>query len=130
MLFILEDNEDRTKAFESALGDIPYHIEKTVPEAIEWLSKHGDDVTIFSLDNDLYVENYDGEIGEGLELCEFIIANFKQVPIIVHTSNSNAATMMKMICAEAKWEFIRIVPYNCMDWILETWIETVKRLIL
>jgi len=126
MLFILEDNDDRINGFKEVLHDAPYHIERTVPEAITWLTDNVDKISLFSLDNDLYVPEFDGDPGEGWQLCEWIITNMDKVPLITHTTNSHAAVKMEMMCEDAGWSFQRIVPYNGFDWIWETWIGIVE----
>ncbi len=126
MIFILEDNDDRISHFRSALGGRDYHIERTVPEAIAWLSGHQAKVTLYSLDNDLVVLDFDGDEGEGWQLCEWIIANASKAPIICHTTNSHAGTKMEMVCSDAGWDYQRVVPYNSFEWISRTWIHVIE----
>lgn len=126
MLFILEDNEDRIAGFRQELGSTPHHIERTFPEARDWLAERGAEVDFFSLDNDLYLADYEGEEGEGWQLCEWILANLEPRPIIVHSTNTHASQRMKMACEEAGWDFHRVVPYLGMQWIGEAWIEKVR----
>ena len=132
MLFILEDNDDRIQTFARVLGDMPHHIERTVPQAINWLKANINDINLCSLDNDLYVPEYDGEEGEGWQLCEWLMTQYHAMPIITHTTNSHVAVKMQMMCEKAERDFIRIVPYNGFDWIGESWIvvvmDTLKRL--
>jgi len=59
VLFILEDADARIARFRKVLGEIPHHIERTVPEAKQWLEEHGDTVALYSLDNDLYLPDFD-----------------------------------------------------------------------
>ena len=128
MLFILEDNADRIQHFQAALGTRPHHIERTVPEAREWLAEHAPEVTLYSLDNDLYVPDYDGEPGEGWELFEWMRENVPERPVIVHTTNSHAATKMEMGAEADGWDIHRVVPFMGMEWIGKRWIETVREL--
>jgi len=129
MIFILEDNDDRIAAFKEVLGDLPHHFERTVPQAISWLEQHKDQVILYSLDNDLIVMDFDGDEGEGWELCDWILANAPRMPIICHTTNSHAAWKMECACSEAKWRFERVAPYLAFEWIAESWIQTVKNVI-
>lgn len=64
MLFILEDNDERIAGFRNALGDQDHHMERTVPEALVWLRQHKGKVTLYSLDNDLVLLDYEGDDGE------------------------------------------------------------------
>ncbi len=129
MLFILEDNDERIDGFEDVLGDLPHHIERTVPESIEWLTQHKERVTLYSLDNDLIVLDFDGDEGEGWELCEWILANAPPTPIITHTTNSPAAAKMALACSDAGRRFHRVVPFNGIEWIAKVWFPAVKTLI-
>ena len=96
MIFILEDNEERITHFGQELGSTDHHVERTVPEAIQWLSERSAEVILYSLDNDLYVPEYEGEEGEGWELCEWMLPNVRMTPIVVHSSNSHASIRMEM----------------------------------
>jgi len=129
MLFILEDDHDRTTAFKRAIVDRPHHVERTVPEAIAWLRRHKDEVTLYSLDNDLIVPDYDGDEGEGWQLCKWILANAVKRPIICHTTNSPAGEKMKLACSDAEWPFQRVVPYNGSEWIAGAWIGVVEEML-
>ncbi len=117
MIFILEDNYERIENFKMALASIESHIERTVPESIEWLNSDFKRVCLFSLDNDLYVPEYEGDAGEGWQLCEWIISNSYKRPLLIHTTNVIAATKMEMKCTSAGWQCMRIPPYNSFEWI-------------
>ena len=129
MIFILEDNNERIENFKAALAleHIDSHVEKTVPESIEWLSKN-EGCIIFSLDNDLYVPDYDGNEGEGWMLCKWIVANMTKRPVLIHSSNINAVDKMKGICEKAGWDCNAVPPYNDVSWIHESWIKAIKNI--
>ena len=129
MIFILEDNYERIENFKIALGTIESHIERTVPEAIEWLSNNDKRISLFSLDNDLYMPEYDGDEGEGWELCEWLILNTSKRPLLIHTTNISAATKMEMACADAGWHCLRVPPYNGFEWIHQSWIDAIREFI-
>jgi len=129
MIFILEDNLDRIANFKNALGMIEHHIERVVPAAIEWLARNKDHVTLYSLDNDLVVPDYDGDEGEGWQLCEWMLENAPKRSIILHTTNSHAAIKMEMMCQDADWTTQRVVPFNDMGWIHDEWVHVVERLL-
>ena len=129
MIFILEDNDDRIEGFQGLLGDTHHHIERVVPEATEWLKANKGQIVLYCLDNDLYVPDYEGDEGEGWQLCEWILNNAPRVPIVVHSTNAHAATKMQMACDEAGWDFHRIVPYFGTQWIEEVWIGKVRGLL-
>ena len=129
MIFILEDNDERIAGFEDTLEGLPCHFERTVPQAISWPEQHKDEVTLYSLDNDLIVDGFDGDEGEGWELCDWILANALKAPVICHTTNTHAAWKMESACAEAGWDFYRVTPYLAFEWIAESWIRTVRSII-
>lgn len=129
MIFILEDNDDRIAGFHEQLGAVPHHVERTVPDAIAWLSEHDAQVTLYCLDNDLYVPDFDGDPGEGWQLCDWLLANRAKAPILVHSTNSNAATRMELAAGVAGWELQRVAPYLGMQWIGESWIAAVHAIV-
>ena len=129
MIFILEDNYDRIENFRIALGAIENHTERTVPDAINWLSSNVNSGILFSLDNDLYVPEFEGDEGEGWQLCEWILSNSRKCPLIIHTTNFTAAAKMETACTDAGWNFMRIIPYNGFDWIHQSWIKAVREMI-
>ena len=88
------------------------------PPNLEFDTEGGDRYAVAS-------EGFDGDEGEGWELCEWILANSGVVPIITHTSNSHAAVRMELACMESAWPFRRVVPYNVLDWIEEKWVGVV-----
>ena len=126
MIFILEDNDDRIAYFKKAIGEISHHIEKTVPEAIEWLSQHSNKVRLYSLDNDLILPEYEGDEGEGWQLCEWILDNANKTPIICHTTNRFARGKMEIACADAGWQLIIVPPFNDVEWIETDWIKAIN----
>ena len=102
------------------LGYIACHVEKTVPESIDWLSRNEGEILHFSLDNDLYVPEYHGDAGEGWKLCEWILANLTKHPLQIHSTNIHAADKMRNACNRAGWECRTIPPYNGFEWIHES----------
>jgi len=124
VLFILEDADARIARFRKVLGEIPHHIERTVPEAKQWLEEHGDTVALYSLDNDLYLPDFEGDPGEGWQFCEWLLERGVEATIITHTSNGSAATMMRMACERAEHPFFRVVPVG--GWAEGVWIERVE----
>ncbi len=129
MIFILEDNEDRIRAFAEALSNVPHHVERTVPKAIEWLSLHMDRVKLCTLDNDLTVIGSDGTEGEGWQLLEWLLKCPSNTSVIIHTSNFLAATKMELMMEEAGRDYRRVVPYGGYVWISESWIWAVSELL-
>ena len=127
MIFILEDNNQRIGNFKMALGAIESHFEKTVPDAIKWLLRCDHRIRLFSLDNDLYVPECGGDEGEGWQLCEWLIANTAKRPLVIHTTNINAAARMETACADGGWQYRRVPPYDGFRWIHQSWIDAVQR---
>jgi len=129
MIFILEDNESRIARFSETLGVMPHRIERTVADSMEWLSINGSDVSVYSLDNDLYLPGTDGDPGEGWQLCSWMTKTQQKAPVVIHSSNSDAAFRMMGICTKAGWECSRVVPLDHLDWISKSWRWEIVRLI-
>ena len=129
MVFILDDDPGRIGAFQRVLDGQTYHIERTVPEAVSYLESNQQTVSLYSLDNDLYVPDYPGDPGEGWQLCEWILSNCLPKPLICHSSNPNAAVRMELACQAAGWEYVRMVPCLGHSWIEASWIHRIKSLL-
>ncbi len=130
MLFILEDDEDRRDLFtlclESELPDLHYHIEETAPEAIAWLEQNHQNITLYSLDHDLYVPEYDGDAGDGRDVVFWIVQNASPRFTVIHTSNSRCGSSMINTMEENGWHCHWIVPYQDLYWITHNWIQKIK----
>jgi hypothetical protein len=50
--------------------------------------------------------------------------------VVIHSTNSAAATGMEMVLQEAQWQTRRVVPFGDLEWIPTQWFRAVRRAIV
>ncbi|MBL8808907.1 MAG: response regulator [Planctomycetaceae bacterium] len=138
-IVILEDNMDRRAAMTDVLEDLfpgaaveYFAVARTM---IEHLDSTGlFDIALISLDNDLdMVASHDGRMadaGDGIEVAEWLVTRPAVVPVLVHTTNSEAGHKIEELLGSNGWTYSRVVPYGGETWISEVWRSTVRTLIV
>lgn len=101
---------------------------------IDYLGKHIHECIAIALDHDLEMKrDRDGrcvDCGTGREVADYL-ANIDPVcPIIIHTTNSDAATGMIRVLKERRWKIRRVLPCDDMQWINDAWFPAVRRAIV
>ena len=137
MIAILDDEHDRIAAMMPLLQRLfPGRTLKTfdnAPDMIVWLRDHLVECILLCLDHDLGPNRTrSGSVfdpGSGRDVADFIATSPPVCPVIIHTTNSMAAPGMEMVLSDAGWSCSRVVPYGHIDWIGESWIEEVQRLL-
>ena len=51
-------------------------------------------------------------------------------PVVIHTSNSQAALGMELVLKDAGWKTRRVVPFADTDWIQTDWFPAIRRAIV
>lgn len=134
-IVILEDNADRRAVMRACAADRFYTFDvqffDTAAAAIAYLRTNLADVLVISLDNDLdLVAGSDGrpvDAGEGREVAEFLAARAPVCPVVIHTSNADAAVSMTEALRAAGWKTKRVVPMDDTKWIEDDWFFAVRR---
>ncbi len=135
---ILEDNLERKAAMLDCLQDKFYQFEKKFfdnpADMIDFLKDHLQDTIAISLDHDLELipapEGKATDPGTGREVADFLAQKSPSCPVIIHTSNSTAASGMEMVLQEANWKTFRVCPCGDLDWIADQWIRTLRQAIV
>lgn len=141
-IVILEDNLGRQKAMQTEidelLPDAVFFFFNSARAMIEWLEywlfpPHVGPPALISLDHDLevFIEP-DGQLldpGDGRDVATYLATRTPFCPVIVHTSNSDAAISMMCTLQEAGWEASKIRPENDLAWVHTEWAPTAYRLI-
>lgn len=133
LLAVLEDNADRIDAMRRALKrESPateWVVHGTAQEMIEWLAKNLKRATMISLDHDLVLpkerETEGIEAGSGRDVSNFLCTQVPCCPVLIHSSNSTAASDMRVELREAGWTCDRISPSQNLEWIDSSWIREV-----
>jgi CheY-like chemotaxis protein len=145
-IFILEDNaERRTAMLEHIADSVPmfgvsfYETSDSIIKALK--SVDPQDVALISLDNDLDPIVVNGQLvdaGDGVAVARFLVNRTSdefgdtecKPPVIIHTTNEQAADAMQDLFTTARWQFDRVIPYGAESWIGEVWIQKVRSMII
>jgi hypothetical protein len=137
MIVILEDNIDRQQVMRECLShldpEMVTHFFVTAADAICWLKLHLKETVLIGLDHDLEFLEAEGHVmidpGTGRDVADFLATQKPVCPVIINTTNIPAGIGMEMTLKEAGWKTERLVPYGDMEWIPESWLPTVQRLL-
>ena len=135
---ILEDNVDRQAVMRRCIADRFYtfdaHFFDESGAMIRFLDLHLTEAVAISLDNDLELKpGPDGRMidpGSGVEVAEYLANKPAVCPVVIHTTNTNAAESMKSLLAAAGWGTRRVVPFDDMNWIESDWLFAMRRVIV
>src|SRR5215208_6815454 len=101
------------------------HVFDDASEMIRFLDANLTETIAIALDNDLEMKTGpDGRAvdpGEGRQVAEFLAGRAPVCPVIIHTTNSNAADAMTEVLTTAGWKTRRVVPFDDMNWIPTDW---------
>ena len=132
---ILEDNLDRQAIMRRCLADRFYtfdaHFFDESEAMIRFLEESLSETLVISLDNDLELKPGPRgtmiDPGSGVEVAEHLSRQLPACPIVVHTTNSDAAESMLAILRASDWRTHRVVPFDDMNWIETEWFFAIRR---
>ena len=135
---ILEDNADRQAVMRRCLADRFYmfdaHFFDEAGEMIRFLDQHLPETLVIALDNDLDLKPGPGgrmiDPGSGVEVAEYLARKAPVCPVIIHTTNADAAEAMKSALHTAGWRTQRVIPFDDMQWIESNWFFAMRRAIV
>lgn len=135
---ILEDNQDRQTVMRAWLADRFYQYDVRIfdepGEMIRFLDQHLADTLVISLDHDMELkagpEGRSIDPGTGREVADFLAGKEPVCPVIIHTTNAQAAAGMESVLWGAGWETRRVVPFDDMEWIGTHWFPAIRRAIV
>lgn len=130
---VLEDNPSRAVAFQDAanLRSPPseIHIWRIAAQMIEELPGFLPNATLLSLDHDLYRQNdSDPDPGCGRDVANYLATKKPLCPIIVHSTNTDAAWGMHNELTSAGWTVEIIHHLDEVDWIQTRWLALAQSL--
>ena len=134
-IIILEDNAERRAVMERCLRDRFHQFGIVFFDAAapmkEFCDHHWQEILLIALDHDLELQpGPDGHCidpGTGREMADYLASKSPAFPVILHTTNSDAAVGMEMVLRDAHWETHRVVPMGDLEWIPNMWFRTVRR---
>lgn len=137
-ILILEDNAERAAAMASCLAErFPQFEIEALGDAgsmTQALHVAWDRLTCIALDHDLeMIAGKHGNLidpGTGREVVEFLITRPPVCPVVIHTTNTAAATEMERCLLEHGWNVARVTPFDDLAWIRSDWFPAVRRAIV
>ena len=137
-IVVLEDNAERAAIMRACIADRFYtfepHFFDDAAETIRFLEGQLPESIVISLDNDLEMKVCpDGrciDVGEGRLVAEFLATKPPGCPVIIHTTNSDAAVAMEDCLRGAGWKTRRVIPFDDMKWIETDWFPAMRRAIV
>ena len=134
-IVILEDNAERQAVMRACIADRFYtfdaHFFDNVAEMIAFLETNLADTLVISLDNDLDLKPGPNgravDVGEGRQVAEFLAGRAPVCPVVIHTSNSDAAVSMTETLRASGWKTRRVVPMDDTKWVEDDWFFAMRR---
>jgi hypothetical protein len=134
---VLEDNLDRREAMRVCLKDRFSHFDLrffAIPkEMTRFFDDHLSETIAISLDHDLDLQPEAGRLtdpGTGREVADYLAGHHPVCPVILHSTNSLAASGMELVLREAGWQTFRVVPFDDLVWIATDWFRAMRRAIV
>lgn len=132
-LLLLEDNDERIAAFESALPELgpdwQMRVWRNAPTMMEECADCFSETHLIALDHDLAPQP--GETrdpGTGLEVAKLLASHFPFCPVIIHSSNADRAWSMYNELHFGGWTVERFSPIGD-DWFSKIWLPKARELI-
>jgi hypothetical protein len=133
LILLLEDNPDRLGAFRRAIRSLGEDwsvkdwrdAHRMISECEEFLGQ----AALISLDHDLVSETgLSSDPGTGLDAASHFAGMLPACPVVIHSSNSDAAWSMHNELRFAGWHVERVGPLG-EDWIQHAWLTKARELI-
>ena len=136
---ILEDHPDRVTAMQAVLAEVlpgvECHFFPGAPEMLAWLRDEGGlaRAVLISLDHDLdsvvpvHLQHRDP--GCGRDVADWLASQPAVCPVVVHTTNEQAAPGMMRVLRERGWPVWRVYPRDGHAWIGTDWASDLRDLI-
>ncbi|MEM7020762.1 MAG: cyclic-phosphate processing receiver domain-containing protein [Pseudomonadota bacterium] len=133
MWLILEDNLQRMQAFQEVADAfaLPQTLRlwRIASEMIGEIGPLLPNASVISLDHDLYRhEADDPEPGTGRDVANYLAGFGPVCPVIIHSTNTDAAWGMYNELSYAKWQVALVHHLDEPEWIQEKWLSTVRKL--
>jgi CheY-like chemotaxis protein len=130
-ILVLEDDADHILAFQEAARSLS-------ADVIVWrnghkmaneVAQHLADAALISLDHDL--RDNDGEdVGSGMDVVRRLLKHKPTCPVVLHTANISARSLMMNTLLLAGWEVHRVSRDSMgFNWVYYDWLPKVSKLI-
>ena len=122
---MLEDDLHRIERFSRVLAQrtptVTLDVSRTAPDfQASFLALNATPILI-ALDHDLFTDSPDDpDPGDGRDVARFLASRTPIAPVLIHSTNAEAADSMLFTLGEAGWTVDRIAPLGS-DWIEAYW---------
>jgi ADP-ribosylglycohydrolase len=132
-ILILEDNAERTAAFQKAVAALGEGFEAKVwsdaPSMIAESDAFFSTVALISLDHDLNpLPGAAMDPGTGVDVARFLADFMPVCPVLIHSSNTDRVYSMHNELRFAGWTADRVGPLGS-DWIETSWLRAARRML-
>ena len=133
LLLILDDDRERLRGFDRIaplLGaDWALKTWRNAPSMLSEIEPHLNQVRLISLDHDLYRDSAaDPDPGTGRMIADFLSARKPVCPVVIHSTNTDAAWGMFNQLTSAGWTAELVHHLNQPAWIEELWLPVARKL--
>ena len=133
LLLILDDDNERLIHFKQISGQLAKNISVVTwmdaPTMLAEVDGYLAKTKLISLDHDLYKQKpSDPETGCGRDVADYLATCSPVCPVIIHSSNIDAAWGMYNVLSFAGWQ-VEVVPHTGrqVDWYDKTWLVAAKQ---
>jgi ADP-ribosylglycohydrolase len=132
-ILILEDNDERIEAFQSAVGvlgaDFELKVWRDAPSMMAECEQFFPSAALISLDHDLNpMPGATGDPGTGVDAARFLGDFLPVCPVLIHSSNTDRVWSMHNELRFAGWTVDRVGPLGT-DWIETSWLKRARELL-
>ncbi|MBI3041887.1 MAG: hypothetical protein HYY78_03575 [Betaproteobacteria bacterium] len=130
---VLEDNPNRAAAFQDAAKRCRHaeaiRIWRIAAQMIQELPELLSGASLLSLDHDLYKQSdNDPDPGCGRDVANYLARHKPHCPVIIHSTNTDAAWGMHNELTSAGWKVEIIHHLDEADWIATRWLALAQKL--
>ncbi len=137
VIAILDDDAPRRQAMAEVLRrgapSLPTAFFDNAPDMIAWLRENLGNVCLLCMDHDLgpnrVRDNETFDPGTGRDVADFLATHAPVCPVLIHSTNAEAAQGMQIALQEAGWSVQRVSPFGDLAWIQAEWFPRVAALL-
>lgn len=132
-ILILEDNDERVAGFMAAVAQLgpewQLRLWRDAPSMLEECAEFFPEAEFISLDHDLNpLPGATRDPGTGLQVAKFLAGYHAICPVLIHSTNTDAAWSMHNELRFARWPVDRLGPLGD-DWISRLWLPKVRTML-
>ena len=141
LILILEDDPSRIDVMKGWLQDRLYMFEHRFfdqpSELIELVKQRSGDILAVSLDHDLndlcllpsQKSLVPSDDPTGMDVVKFLEQQAPTFPVLIHSSNHDAAKKMVSCFKKRHWSVDRVIPFDDISWIGDEWLPKLRKFI-